>query len=79
MNLQEFRATLANDTPPQGISTALQAMWHQGKGDWNAAHSLTNRIKASLEVGFMLTCIVLKVIKSMLPIGIAWQGNHSAR
>ena len=47
MNLQEFRATLANDTPPQGISTALQAMWHQGKGDWDAAHSLTQSDKSS--------------------------------
>lgn len=41
MNLQEFKASLANDTPPAGISPLLQAMWQEAKGKWEEAHELT--------------------------------------
>jgi hypothetical protein len=41
MNLAEFKASLSNQTqPPPGISPLLQALWHEGQGDWNAAHEL---------------------------------------
>ncbi|MFO7168033.1 MAG: hypothetical protein DIU80_008380 [Chloroflexota bacterium] len=39
MNLADFRASLGADAPPQGLSHALQALWHDAKGDWDAAHS----------------------------------------
>ena len=38
MNLDEFRRTLAGPRAPAGLSPALAALWHQGRGDWNAAH-----------------------------------------
>jgi len=41
MNLQEFKDSLTNDTPPAGISRPLQALWQAGKGDWDASHKLS--------------------------------------
>ncbi len=40
MNFQTFKESLDDDTPPLGISHALQAMWLQANGDWDAAHLL---------------------------------------
>jgi hypothetical protein len=40
MTFQEFRASLTNATPPAELTTALQALWQAGKGDWNTAHTL---------------------------------------
>ena len=40
MNIETFSAALLHDTPPAGWSRALQALWHQGKGDWDRAHQL---------------------------------------
>ncbi len=39
MNLQEFKDSLKNDTPPAGVDLALQAMWYEAKGDWETAHN----------------------------------------
>lgn len=38
MNLADFRATLADATPPPELTHALQALWYDAKGDWQAAH-----------------------------------------
>jgi hypothetical protein len=35
-----FRATLAEDHPPAGLSPALRVLWLDRSGDWNGAHSL---------------------------------------
>ncbi len=40
MKLKKFKSSIEGDTPPSGISAALQALWHQAKGDWNTAHNL---------------------------------------
>ena len=40
MDLSEFKASLDGDAPPAGLGRALQALWHQAKGDWHAAHRL---------------------------------------
>ena len=39
MDLAAFRASLAAPSPPEG-SLALQALWFDGKGDWEKAHEL---------------------------------------
>ncbi|MEZ4729746.1 MAG: hypothetical protein R3E79_21660 [Caldilineaceae bacterium] len=41
MTLQEFKASLQQETPPAGLSTALQALWQAGKGEWQASHAIT--------------------------------------
>lgn len=38
MNLSDFKASLANQTAPTGLSTPLQALWLAGKDDWHGAH-----------------------------------------
>ncbi len=40
MDFQEFEVTLSQSQPPVNLSDALQAMWHDGKGDWEKAHDL---------------------------------------
>lgn len=39
MDLAAFRASLAAQTPPN-VAAALRALWHDGHGDWQAAHKL---------------------------------------
>jgi hypothetical protein len=38
LDIAAFRASLAETSPPPGLSLALQALWFDGKGDWNKAH-----------------------------------------
>lgn len=40
MTLTEFRASLADPAPPQGLAPALAALWRDAKGDWDGAHNL---------------------------------------
>lgn len=38
MSFAEFQASLGHDAPPAGLSPALTALWHDGRGDWAQAH-----------------------------------------
>ncbi len=38
MTFEEFRGSLANDTPPKDLSLALAGLWWDAKGDWEKAH-----------------------------------------
>jgi hypothetical protein len=38
MDRQPFIDSLSDATPPSGLSLALQALWHDAKGDWDTAH-----------------------------------------
>ena len=38
MNIETFEETLRQDAPPDGLDKALQALWYEAKGDWDAAH-----------------------------------------
>ena len=40
MKLEEFKATLAHEVPPQGLSGAVQALWYVANNDWDRAHKL---------------------------------------
>ena len=40
MDYRTFKASINHDAPPEGIERALQALWHQAKGDWHEAHRL---------------------------------------
>lgn len=40
MTLDAFTDSLAAAVPPAHLSLALQALWHDGKDDWEAAHAL---------------------------------------
>lgn len=41
MDLPTFKASVQNDQPPAELSTGLQALWHDAKGDWDTAHTLS--------------------------------------
>ena len=43
MDLAAFRASLKNDAPPEGLTIALQALWQDGRDDFDAAHALAQR------------------------------------
>lgn len=38
-DLASFRASLRDDAPPPGLPLALQALWWDGKGNWDEAHA----------------------------------------
>ena len=44
MTLPEFRASLSLDRPPRELSAPLTALWHDGRGDWDAAHQVAQDI-----------------------------------
>ena len=43
MTLAEFEATLAMDEPPE-LAPLLVALWHDARGDWQAAHNVAQDI-----------------------------------
>ena len=45
MTLAQFRETLTSAEPPPGLSAALAALWHDGRGDWDAAHRVAQDIE----------------------------------
>jgi hypothetical protein len=44
MTIDEFTATLREAQPPAHLSPALAALWHDGRGDWDAAHHVAQDI-----------------------------------
>lgn len=40
MNFQDFRDSLGAEHPPSQLSLFLQALWYDGKGHWEMAHTL---------------------------------------
>ena len=40
MALTEFKTSLTDDAPPPELPPALQALWRDGRGDWDGAHTL---------------------------------------
>jgi len=38
MNLDAFEQSLQQNAPPGELDKALQALWYEAKGDWEAAH-----------------------------------------
>ena len=45
MTLDDLRATLTARNPPAAVRGALLALWHDAKGDWNAAHRVAQDIE----------------------------------
>ncbi len=47
MKALEFRASLAQAEPADGLSVPLEALWWDAKGDWARAHSLVDELETS--------------------------------
>lgn len=45
MDIDEFKATLSGQFPPDGLSAPLAALWWDSKGDWTQAHSLVDELE----------------------------------
>lgn len=45
MTLDDFKASLNGATPPSGLPPLLLALWHDAKGDWDAAHRVAQDIE----------------------------------
>ena len=46
MSFAEFQQSVAADsTPPVGVSRAVQALWHDARGDWERAHACAQEEK----------------------------------
>jgi hypothetical protein len=49
VDLATFKASLSGAIPPAGLSLALQALWHDAKGDWDAAHKVCQSREGELQ------------------------------
>ncbi len=38
MTFDEFKASLTDDTPPEGVGAPLRALWLDAANDWDGAH-----------------------------------------
>ncbi len=45
MDLKTFKNSANDEQPPSEISSVLEAMWHQLKGDWDTAHGIAQSQK----------------------------------
>lgn len=47
MNWIDFQQSLQNEHPPEGLSVALESLWHAGRDDWESAHDLVNDLESN--------------------------------
>ena len=45
MTLEEFRASLSQAEPPEGVAAPLAALWWDAKGDWARAHGMVDDLE----------------------------------
>jgi hypothetical protein len=45
MNSNEFRESVREQVPPEGLAAPLAALWWDAKGDWTKAHSLVDELE----------------------------------
>jgi hypothetical protein len=44
MSFDDFKASLNATTPPSGLQPLLLALWHDAKGNWDAAHGVAQDV-----------------------------------
>jgi hypothetical protein len=44
MTVVEFKRSTTQLDPPAGLSILLHALWHDAKGNWDAAHTLAQDV-----------------------------------
>nr|WP_299345422.1 hypothetical protein [Allomuricauda sp.] len=47
-NFEEFLESLEEKSPPSTWSLALQALWWDAKGDWNASHNIAQDLPTAM-------------------------------
>ena len=77
MDLAAFRASLDEPAPPPGLGLAIEALWRDGKGDWEAAHDLAQRDERGSAPGCTPTSIARKATPATPVIGIDAPASRS--
>lgn len=44
VNYEDFRKSLADQSPPSNLTPLLNALWYDGRGDWHSAHELAQDV-----------------------------------
>jgi hypothetical protein len=47
MTIDELKSTLGSPAPPRGLAPAVVALWHDARGDWDAAHRVAQDIEGT--------------------------------
>jgi len=45
MNREDFKASLMQSEPPNGLTAPLMALWWDAKQDWTRAHALVDELE----------------------------------
>lgn len=45
MNASEFRESVKEQIPPEGLTVPLSALWWAAKGEWAQAHALVDELE----------------------------------
>src|SRR5215207_4780344 len=45
MTVDDFKRTVCDGAPPENIPLPLLALWHDARGDWNAAHETAQSVE----------------------------------
>jgi hypothetical protein len=46
MTVEEFRASLSGEVPPDSLTVPLAALWWDAKGDWTRAHEMVDELES---------------------------------
>jgi len=44
MTIEEFKSSLEEKNPPEGLNQMLLALWYDAKGDWEKSHAIVQDI-----------------------------------
>ena len=47
MSFEEFQSSLKNSSPPETLTATLEALWFDGKNDWESAHNIAQDINTA--------------------------------
>lgn len=47
MQMREFWDSVSGSEPPAGLTTPLEALWWDAKGDWARAHGLVDELETA--------------------------------
>jgi hypothetical protein len=45
MTVDEFKRTLRDAAPLDGLNAPLRALWHDARGDWDSAHRIAQDVE----------------------------------
>jgi hypothetical protein len=47
MTILQFRESLKQNSPPNGLSHLLKSLWYDARGDWHQAHEIAQEIHSA--------------------------------